>query len=62
MFSVFYNNVETSLGHMLVKSYSDSNDMQIIAKELYNHYESSYAQIHAQDIQANLTNLHIAAW
>ena len=63
MFSVFYNNLQTSVGHMLVKCYSDSNDMQMIAKELHSNYENSiYAQTHAQDIQANLTNLHITTW
>ena len=52
-----------SVGHMLVKYYSASSNAQIIATKLQHHYDNSfYAQIHAQDICTNLTNLHIAMW
>ena len=45
---------------MLIKGHSDSSNAQFIAKELHSHNENSmYAQSHAQDIHANLTNLCI---
>ena len=51
MFSVFCRNLQTSVGHVLVKHHSDSSTAQLIAKELHHHYENSiYAQIHTQDI------------
>ena len=63
MFSAFCKNLQTSLGHILVKHYSASNDAQVTATEEHNHYENSiYAQTHAQDIHENLTNLCIATW
>ena len=63
MFSVFCKNPQTSVGYMLLNHHHDSGDVQLITKELCNHYENSvYAQTHAQDIHANLTNLHITTW
>ena len=63
MFSIVCKNLQTSVGHMLIKCHSDSSDGQLIAKEVCNHYENSiYVQTHTQDIQANLANLHITTW
>ena len=63
MFSLFCKNLQASVCCIQIKHHSDSSNTQIITKELCNHYTSSIdAQTHAQDIQANLANLHIATW
>ena len=63
MFSVFCKNLQTCVGHILVKCYSASSDTWIIATKLCHHFDNSiYVKMHAQDICTNLTNLHNGIW